>query len=139
MILGVDWGPLTLGSSGGIVQWVEGVIAAYIERYPEDKLLMFMPEQVPLRFGASENIQYYTAKRRELTDLASKVLAKESADILIRSYPALETPDFPAERQIVVIPDMQHAARPQFFTQKQLRQRRLAFGYLTANAGAIGT
>jgi glycosyltransferase involved in cell wall biosynthesis len=100
---------------------------------------MFMPDELTLRFGNATNIEYYKAKRRALTELTGNTLRAEKADVLVRSYPTPELPDFPVERQIVVIPDMQHAERPQFFSQRVLRQRRLAFGYHLANAGAIGT
>jgi glycosyltransferase involved in cell wall biosynthesis len=139
MILGVDWGPLTLGSSGGIVQWLQGVFSAYIAKYPEDKILMFMSDEFPIRFDSSGNVEYYITKRRTLVRFSSQVLSQSPSDVLIICYPSLHFPDFPVERQIVVIPDMQHFDRPQFFTQKDLKLRRLSFGYPLANAGAIGT
>src|SRR5262245_53705270 len=109
MILGIDCGPFTLGSSGGIVQHVHGILLAYAHAFRQDRILVFLPDQLDLKLPSSENIKVYKEERKTLVKVMTETLRSEAADILVRGFPSLHSPDFPPDRQIVIIPDMQHA------------------------------
>ena len=55
-----------------------------------------------------------------------KLCAEKQIDVLFRGYPLEQEVDFPLERQVVVIPDIQHEYFPEFFDKDTLRSRRLA-------------
>ena len=66
--------------------------------------------------------------------------AKERGlDVMIRSYPVNASFPFPFDRQVVVIPDMQHVYCPEFFSREVLRDRRRSFHQSLSTASAIGT
>ena len=139
MIIGFDLQPLVQGESGGIVQWLGGIIGAYATRFPGDRILLFEPDDFSFALPPHPSIERIRAPRNRLHALEAEVLRSRSADVLVRSYPDVSHPDFPMQRQIVVIPDLQHAERPEFFSPETLRARRLAFGRLLSEAGAVGT
>jgi len=139
MIVGFDLQPLVQGASGGIVQWLGGIIRAYATRFPGDRILLFEPEDFSSDLSEYPSIEVIRAPRNKLHALEGEILSTRSADVLIRSYPDVSHPGFPMERQIAVIPDLQHAERPEFFSPEILRARRLAFGRLLSEAGAVGT
>jgi glycosyltransferase involved in cell wall biosynthesis len=58
---------------------------------------------------------------------------------IIRTYPHENHPNIPFERQIFVIPDIQHEYFPEFFTKDVLAARRRAFAYALSCGGAIAT
>jgi glycosyltransferase involved in cell wall biosynthesis len=139
MLIGVDFQPLHYGASGGIVQWLSGIFTAYACLFHDDQLAVFIPDDFPAFFPPLPTLQLFTGPRPKLHDYEAEFLRKNGGEILFRSYPHFDHPDFPAERQISFIPDMQHEERPEFFTADFLRSRRLGFGYLLAKGGAIGT
>jgi len=60
-------------------------------------------------------------------------------DVLFRGYPSLENPDFPLDRQIFLIPDLQHEYHPEFFDSHTRLSRRIAYRTALEGAGAIMT
>ena len=139
MIIGFDFQPLVQRASGGEVQWMRGVIHAYAKRFPDDRILLFDPEDFSLELPRCPSIERICADRHVLHELESDILRSRSVDVLVRTYPTVTHPIFPMERQIVIIPDMQFAERPEFSSPETLRHRRLAFGRVLSEVGAVAT
>jgi hypothetical protein len=139
MILAVDFLPLTHGASGGIVHALAGVFRAYAAEFPKNQLLLFVPDDLPLDVPPASSIERIVMPRKALRQAVSERLRRGDVDVLFRPFPDLTYYDFPLERQIIFIPDMQHAERPEFFAATELKLRRLAFGSLLSHVGAIGT
>lgn len=139
MIIGFDFQPLVQRASGGEVQWMKGIIRAYSKQFPKDQILLFYPEDFSLELPQSSSVESITADRHMLHGIESEILRSRSVDVLVRSYPTISHPIFPMERQIAVIPDMQFAEQPEFSDAEVLRHRRLAFGRLLSEVGAVAT
>jgi glycosyltransferase involved in cell wall biosynthesis len=139
VLIGVDFQPLHYGASGGVVQWLNGIFLAYAGSFADDQLAVFVPDDFPPIFAGLPSIRLVTGPRARLHELEVDFLRANGGEILIRSYPHFDHPDFPIERQITFIPDMQHDERPEFFAPDVLRFRRLGFGHLLAKGGAIAT
>ncbi|MCF8506956.1 MAG: glycosyltransferase [Caulobacter sp.] len=148
LTIGIDLYPLVAGVSGGIVPWITGVLRAYLRRFPNDRLVLFhRPGEPPIRLNGVLTVPlpgdgpgFYTA--------LPQFLRVARVDVLLRSYPqeaSLEwqadarLPDFPMERQVFVVPDMQHEFFPEFFPAWSLASRRRAFQLALARAGGIAT
>jgi glycosyltransferase involved in cell wall biosynthesis len=139
VLIGIDFQPLHYGASGGVVQWLNGIFLAYAGSFADDQLAVFVPDDFPPIFAGLPSIRLVTGPRARLHELEVDFLRANGGEILIRSYPHFDHPDFPIERQITFIPDMQHDERPEFFAPDVLRFRRLGFGHLLAKSGAIAT
>ncbi len=118
---------------------MRGVILAYAGQFPEDQILLFDPDDFSLELPRCPSVERITATRHALHAVESDVLRTRSVDVLIRTYPTVTHPIFPMERQIVVVPDMQFSDRPEFADAEILRHRRLAFGRLLSEVGAVAT
>jgi len=140
MIIGIDFRPLYLGVSGGIVQFVKGVFSELFRKYPDDTYYLFttinnrgLLEPLP---ECVHNITLPAADfYRQLDDFAKK----KDIDILFRVYPLDDDVEFSLSKQIVFVPDIQHEIFPEFFKEMDLRARRLAFGKVLSRAGGIIT
>lgn len=139
MIVGFDLQPLVRGAGGGINQWLGGVVRAYVTAYPEDRVLLFEPDDFSFDWARFSSVERLRGARHSLHRLEHEVLRSRPIDVLVRSYPAIHDPGFPPARQIVVIPDIQHADHPGFFSPTVLRVRRLAFGGILSEVGAVAT
>jgi glycosyltransferase involved in cell wall biosynthesis len=139
MIIGFDFQPLVQRASGGEVQWLRGIIIAYARQFPEDRILLFDPEDFSLELPQFPSVERITATRHALHEVESDILRARGVDVLIRTYPTITHPVFPMERQIVVVPDMQFAERSEFADAEILRHRRLAFGRMLSEVGAVAT
>jgi glycosyltransferase involved in cell wall biosynthesis len=140
MLIAVDFQLLQYGASGGVVQWQSGILAAYARMFTEDQLVVFAADDFPPTVLPDlPSLQLVRGAREKLHEQEVDFLRANEGEILLRSYPHFLHPDFPIERQITFIPDMQHVDRPEFFTPDFLRFRRLGFGHLLAKGGAIAT
>lgn len=139
MIIGFDFQPLVQRGSGGEVQWLKGLVRAYAEQYPDDRILLFDPTDFSLGLPPSRSIERIAGERGQLHELQTEILRARSADVLIRTYPTMTHPVFPMERQIVIVPDMQFFERPEWTVPEAQRHRHLGFGRLLSQAGAVAT
>lgn len=140
-VIGVDLFPLYPGASGGIVPWIQGVLRAMIRLYPNDQMILFHRLGEPPLKLTGANVQYIgLAEQTEAFFAEMSLRFKElNGDVLIRSYPHTHHPDIPFERQIFVIPDIQHEYYPEFFERDVLTARRQAFSVALSRAGGIAT
>ena len=140
MKIGVDLRQLSLGASGGITQLVQGVFGAAFNQYSEHQFLIFCtPFNRSLLTCNAENVGYFSLSIASYFQDLDRIAAEEHLQVLFRSYPTEDTLQFPMDKQIVLIPDNQHEAFPDFFAAEVLRARRSAFSKALVSAGAIGT
>ena len=140
MIIGIDLGPLYIGKSGGIVQFVKGVFSELFKRYPDDIYYLFTTiNNRGLMEPVQESVHNITFPADVFYQQVGHFAKAKGLDILFRAYPLDEPLDFSLSKQVVLVPDMQHAILPQFFSPVDLRYRNLAFGIALSRAGGIVT
>ncbi|WP_307147978.1 glycosyltransferase [Rhizobium tibeticum] len=140
-VIGVDLFPLNPGTSGGIVPWVQGVLREMVRLYPDDRIILFhRPGRPPLNIEGAK-VEFVSLSENPTSFYKEMTSHCENAgvSVVIRSYPQEHHPDFPFERQIFVIPDLQHEYFPDFFIRPVLAARRRAFAYALSCGGAIAT
>ncbi|MEM6890206.1 MAG: glycosyltransferase [Pseudomonadota bacterium] len=141
IVIGVDLFPLFAGVSGGIIPWVKGVLQEFVKMYPQDRFLMFhRPGEPPFRIEG-KNVEYFPLDDHPgvFYERLSIVCSQNAVNALIRTYPQEQHPEFPFQRQIFVIPDIQHEVFPEFFPQPTLAARRRGFTYALSCGGAVAT
>lgn len=141
LIVAIDLYPLLAGVSGGIIPWIQGVLREMIRQYHIDRVLMFhRPGQPPIYIEA-DNVEYIALNEHPVLFYNDMTRHCEAArvDAVIRTYPQEQHPNFPFERQIFIIPDIQHDYFPEFFPQHVLAARRRAFAFALTRGGAIAT
>lgn len=141
MVIAVDLYPLVAGASGGIVPWVKGVLREMVRLYPQDRLLVFHRPGPPPLVVDGGNVEYIPLNEHPILfyDNMTRHCETSQVQAVIRSYPVEQYPDLPFERQIFVIPDIQHEYFPEFFDRHVLSARRRAFAVALARGGAIAT
>ncbi|WP_441229153.1 glycosyltransferase [Tardiphaga sp. 215_C5_N2_1] len=139
--IAVDLFPLVAGVSGGIVPWVQGVLREMARLYPEDRLVMFHRPGTSALLIEEPNVAFVALDEHPTTFYAKMTRHCRSMgiDAIIRTYPQEQHPALPVNRQIFVIPDMQHEFFPEFFSKPVLAARRRAFGYALSCGAAIAT
>ncbi|PZM14876.1 glycosyltransferase [Rhizobium tubonense] len=141
LVIGVDLFPLNAGTSGGIVPWVKGVLREMVRLYPMDRVVLFhRPGPPPLLFEG-ENVEFVPLAEHPVAFYSEMARHCEYLHVraIIRTYPQEHHPNIPFERQIFVIPDIQHEFFPEFFAKDVLAARRRAFAYALSCGGAIAT
>lgn len=139
MKIGIDLRPVTLGRSGGITLVMKGVLEALFVRHPEHQFLVFCTIfNRDLLCGVPPHVRVCSLACDGFTAELDRLLRLERVEVLFRCYPH-ETLDFPAPRQVVFIPDIQHETYPEFFSPEELRHRRFRFNRDLSRAGAIAT
>lgn len=141
LVVAVDLYPLIAGVSGGIVPWVHGVLREMIRLYPMDQILMFHRPAPPPLVIDGDNVEYVPLHEHPVMfyDDMTHHCKNARVQAVIRTYPQEKHPDLPFERQIFVIPDIQHEYFPEFFPRHALAARRRAFAFALSRGGAIGT
>ncbi|HHT0592306.1 TPA: glycosyltransferase [Legionella anisa] len=140
MIIGIELRQLVIGASGGISQLVKGVCESMFVLYPEHQFLVFCtPFNRAMLESHSENIRFLTLSSATFFSDLDRIAVENNLDVLFRTYPMEDTLQFPLNKQIFLIPDIQHEVYPEFFSKQALRSRRTAFSKALTHAGAIGT
>ena len=138
--VGVELRQVTRGASGGIVVVLVGTLLELFRRRPDIDFVVFATVfNSELLEADLPNVHvvvlplegYFTELARRAEDA--------QLDVLIRSYPTVQEVDFPRNRQVFVIPDVQHEHHPEFFDPNSLELRRRAFSVAFHGAGAIMT
>jgi len=140
MKIGIELRHVTLGSSGGVAQLLQNVLGDLFRLYPEDEFYVFCTiYNRSLLYTALPNVYFYSLPTKSFFPDLETYLNEKKIEILFRSFPILDSLNFPMSRQIFLIPDLQHEAYPQFFQSDILEGRRSAFNRVMQRAGAIGT
>jgi glycosyltransferase involved in cell wall biosynthesis len=140
MRIGIEMRQVTFGSSGGISQLLRGVLRCLVQRHPEHEYVFISTifnRNLLEPFAAG--LQVVTLPLQSYFPDLSRLAREQKLDVLFRGYPVEGAIDYPASKQIVLIPDIQHEYFPEFFDPTVLRCRRLAFTRTLSDAGAIGT
>jgi glycosyltransferase involved in cell wall biosynthesis len=131
---------VTLGGAGGIAMLLRGVLRSLFQRFPQHQFIccntVFNRDLLSPTPG---NVELHTLPLGSYFQDVGKLCAEKKIDVLFRGYPLEQELDFPLERQVVEIPDIQHEYFPEFFDAECLRSRRAAFNRVLGGAGAIGT
>ncbi|KTD43972.1 glycosyltransferase [Legionella parisiensis] len=140
MIIGIELRQLVIGASGGISQLVKGICESLFILYPEHQFLVFCtPFNRAMLESHSENIRFFTLSSTTFFSDLDRIAVENNVDVLFRTYPMEDTLQFPLNKQIFLIPDIQHEVYPEFFSKQVLQSRRASFSKALNHAGAIGT
>jgi len=140
MKIGIELRQIVLGSSGGILVHLKGLLKALLSQYRDENFFLFCTifnREVFEELGG--NVEVVTLPTYSFFDEVDRICAEEKIQALFRSYPIEGQLNFPINKQVFFIPDLQHEAFGKFFSNEILRRRRLAFNYALSKAGAIGT
>lgn len=140
MKIGIELRQIVPGSSGGIVQHLQGVLEALFEHYTQHEYFVFTTIFNRGLFGKNyPNVKIYSLPVRTFFQEIDRIIVGEQISVLFRSYPMIAALSLPLQRQIFFMPDVQHEKFPQFFQPEILKQRQQAFNQALAWGGAIGT
>jgi glycosyltransferase involved in cell wall biosynthesis len=142
MRIGVELRHVVPQECGGIVVLLQHALSTVFERHPGVEVELYcraasrrmFSDQFPqvVIHELPENDEGYFG---DLDHLA----AHRRIDVLLRSYPYDAPLRFPLDRQLVLIPDLQHERHPEFFDPKTLRIRRESFAKALSGAAALAT
>lgn len=138
--IGIELRNVTYGESGGISFHLTGLLSALFRNFPDNEYYIFgtifNQNLIP---ATGPNIHQYSLPLSSFFQDMDLILGKEKISILFRSYPTPDQINFPLQRQIFYIPDIQHDFFPEFFSQIILEARQVAFRLAMRGAAAIGT
>ncbi len=138
--IGIELRQITLGASGGVAQYLKGLVETLARTHPQHELTLFCtPFSRGLIDEAAPNIHGVTLPGFNFFQQIDQFAADGRIDVLLRSFPMQAALEMRWSRQIVLLPDLQHERYPEFFTHEVLRLRRLAFNQAMSRAGAIMT
>ncbi len=141
MHLGIELRPISPGASGGIAMVLQGVLNRLYRQFPADHFHIFttLYSRGLLDVDDLPHVTVHPLTTRTFFAEMDRLMAAHDIRALFRAYPVSDDSNFPLSRQIILIPDVQHEHRPDFFDRGVLRCRRAAFNRFLADAGAIGT
>jgi glycosyltransferase involved in cell wall biosynthesis len=140
MRLGVELFDITEGQTGGLVPLLKGVLDSLFNGWPDCQVTLFGTSANRNLFSKlPAHVRSLTLPRDGFFPLLDVYAGYFQLDVLLRSYPGRSDIVFPMQRQIVLIPDLQHEFFPEFFATEVLVNRRACFATALQEAGAIGT
>ena len=140
MRIGIDLRHIVLGPSGGIAPLVRDVVTAAVLGHGEHQWCVFTTIfNTELIEISAPNLAIVPLPLSSFWSQLDFQIAERGIDVLFRSYPVLDSLQFPLHRQLVLIPDIQHELLPEFFAWHVLANRRAGFNRFLRSAGAIGT
>jgi glycosyltransferase involved in cell wall biosynthesis/GT2 family glycosyltransferase len=140
MRIGIDLGPVLPGECGGIVPLLKGVLNALFADHTDHQFALFCNDaNVGLFPNLPPAVELLVLPGDRFFSALDRETARRNLDVLFRSFPTDDPLGLPLERQVVLIPDLQHEFFPEFFAPEVLQHRSVAFNKVLAGAGAIGT
>jgi glycosyltransferase involved in cell wall biosynthesis len=138
--VGIELRQVVRGASGGIATVVVGTLQKLFEQRPDIEFTIFCTVfNHELLAADAPNVAQITLPVDSFFDDLAWAVRDRGIDVLFRTYPTVEEVDFPADRQVFLLPDVQHEYRPEFFDPTSLDSRREAFRIALEGAGAIMT
>jgi glycosyltransferase involved in cell wall biosynthesis len=138
--IGIELRHVARGSSGGIVVLLIGVLEQLFNRRPATDFTVFCTAyNRELITTNAPNVDVITLPLDRYFVELTRLTHKAEIDALFRSYPTAETVGFPLNRQIFLVPDVQHEYHPEFFDEETLKDRRKAFKQVLEGAGGVAT
>jgi glycosyltransferase involved in cell wall biosynthesis len=140
MRIGVEIRDIHFGASGGIAPLIRGVVDAAMKRRPDVQFVVYATLFNSDFFSdVPSNVRIEILPPHSYWQRLGDKLRDDRIDVLFRGYPGTAIAGFPAARQIVQVPDVQHEDFPQFFSKTDLYLRRRGFRCALQGVGAIGT
>jgi glycosyltransferase involved in cell wall biosynthesis len=140
MRIGFELQQLVPGAGGGLSPFLQGHLRALFEGWPQHEVVLFCTEaNAPLFRPCPPQVQIVCPPPAAYDVFLDAYAARQGLDVLYRSYPAELDLLYPSDRQVVLIPDIQHEFWPEFFSTEVLRSRRAGFSKALWKAGAITT
>lgn len=136
MKIGIELRAVTFGASGGISQYLQGTLQAAFRLHPEHQFIAFCTLfSRPLMENTPSNVKVETVPGFRFFTRIDEAFSAGEMDVLFRSYPMEAALQMPWNRQVFLIPDLQHEVYPEFYTPEILRLRRLAFNQALSAPG----
>lgn len=140
MNIGLDLRLVAVGASGGIAMGLQGVLRQMMADHPNDRFDVFCTIFNRTLLGKfDEHVHFHTLPTRTFYQEMDDLAQRHRVDVLFRAFASCDPSRFPAARQIVHVPDLQHEQRPDLLDGGVVRARRAAFDRALNGAGAIGT
>ncbi len=140
MRIGIEMRQVVLGKAGGISLLLKGVLEALFRLDRDNEYFGFCTVfNRGLLERGPERGEIMTLPAYHYMAEVNRLSHHLNLDVLFRAYPVEHDLTFPLNKQIFLIPDIQHEYYPEFFDAETLRSRRVAFTQALAGAGAIGT
>jgi glycosyltransferase involved in cell wall biosynthesis len=140
MRIGIELRQITPGECGGIVPLLQGVLEAVFANYPSCQCELFcIPANASLFPRLPAHVRLEVLDEEGYFPRLDQLAAERQIEVLFRSYPWDAPLGYPPERQLWLLPDLQHDFFPELFDPKILQKRREIFNKVLAEAGAIAT
>ena len=140
MNIGIEMRPVTLGNSGGVAILLRGVLRTLFARYPHHTFICFSTIFNRDLIGHTpSNVEVHTFPLFRYSEDVGRLCKQNHVEVLFRGYPMDLHLSFPSNRQVVLIPDLQHEYLPDCFDPETLSSRGRVLRSALAGAGAIGT
>jgi glycosyltransferase involved in cell wall biosynthesis len=140
MRIGVELRQIVPGSCGGIVPLLAHVLATAFGEHPQHEYHLFCTEDnVGLFESLPANVVQHLLPRYRYFSLLDDQAFRLRLDVLFRSFPMQSLLIYPWNRQVALVPDLQHEAWPNFFDKEVLTTRRDGFNSILENAAAIAS
>jgi glycosyltransferase involved in cell wall biosynthesis len=138
--VGIELRAAARPTAGGIVVVLVGALQELFRRRPDLEFVVFCTVfNRDLLTADAPNVEAVTLPLDEYFSELGRAAHARGIDVLFRGAPTLENPDFPLDRQIFLIPDVQHEYHPEFFDSYARLSRRISFDTALGQAGAIMT
>jgi glycosyltransferase involved in cell wall biosynthesis len=140
MRIGIELRQLMPGAGGGLTPFIQGFLGALFAGWAEHEFVLFCTgDNEDLFRPAPPNVRILRPPLESFFGVLDVCAAQLRLDVLFRSYPLDVELAFPAGRQVVLIPDIQHEFFPEFFSADALRERRASFARALRESGAVAT
>src|SRR5262245_41118792 len=121
MRVGLEMRHISAGASGGITPLLAETLSRVFNLAPCDRFCffgtMFNQDLVSNQFS---NVQKYSLPFTTYWERLEPLLAAIKIDVLFRGFPVDDKLSFPLHKQVVLVPDLVHELRPEFFNTEFL-------------------
>lgn len=139
MKIGIELRQVTFGSSGGLAQHLCGLLRAAFRHYSQHQFVAFTTIfSRSIVADAPANVTVQTVPQFRFFQHIDEAYNAGQIDVLFRTFPMEATLQLPWDRQIMMIPDLQHETFPEFFPGK-LASRRQTFNLAMARCSTLVT
>ncbi|MCW8130629.1 MAG: glycosyltransferase [Planctomycetota bacterium] len=125
--------------SGGVYTLVRGLVPELLRLHPEHEWHLYYPEDMAPMASPRDGAHLHPLPRHGLPTHLNRAVASLKPDVFFRAFPLDTSNRIPLEKQVVLIPDLQHEILGECFTETDLAWRQKVFRHVQGGAGAIGT
>jgi glycosyltransferase involved in cell wall biosynthesis len=140
MRVGLEMRHISAGACGGITPLLAETLSRVFELAPRDHFYFFGTIfNQDLFSNQFSNLHKYSLPLYNYWENLESLLATTKIDVLFRGFPVDDKLSFPLNKQVTLVPDLQHEVYPEFFNAETLAARRRDFSRLIRGSGAVGT